>query len=340
MYTRCTHCDTLHEITPEVLAQGRGLWHCPACGREFDTLQNLAREPTLASSSAVSAAVQVQGQLDFETLPDAGIKVDSAIESVIEATVPDEPECRSSEAAEETATDEADSWVEVEVQVETEVDAVVAADATRASALVEPDAPETALETETDADADAKVTASDTPAPHVMVLPSFIPTPKPPRRPGIRAPAWPRWLAVFLLALLLGSQCIVADLDPLAADARWRPALERGCAVLGCTLPAWHDPAALHLLTRDVRPHPSVPDALLISASFRNDARWSQRWPRLQLTLSDLDGQAIARREFAPAEYLGLGNVEATISAGQSASITLEVRDPGKQAVAFEFDFR
>ncbi len=334
MYTRCTHCDTLHEITPEVLAQGRGLWHCPACGREFDTLQNLAREPALASSSAVSAAVQVQGQLDFETLPDDGIEADSAIETVIEATVPDEPECRPSEAAEETATDEADSCVEVE----TGVDAEVAADAVRTSAHVEPDAPETTLETETDAD--AKVTASDTPAPHVMVLPSFIPTPKPPRRPGTRAPAWPRWLAVFLLALLLGSQCVVAELDGLAADARWRPALERGCAVLGCTLPAWHDPAALHLLTRDVRPHPSVPDALLISASFRNDARWSQRWPRLQLTLSDLDGQAIARREFAPAEYLGLGNVEATISAGQSASITLEVRDPGKQAVAFEFDFR
>lgn len=186
-------------------------------------------------------------------------------------------------------------------------------------------------------------TARDTVDPHHPVLdaptPSFIPT----AAMSVEVPrqrTWPRWLAVAVLALLLCAQSIHAEREYLAADARWRPALERICATIGCALPAWHDPAALRLLTRDVRPHPSVPDALLISASFRNDALWAQHWPRLHLRLSDLNGQTIAEREFAPDQYLGMTARDLTIQPDQTASVALEVRDPGKQAVAFEFDFR
>ena len=82
-----------------------------------------------------------------------------------------------------------------------------------------------------------------------------------------------------------------------------------------------------------------MPEALIISASFRNDARWAQPWPDLELTLSDINGQPIAHRRFAPEEYLGHLQGAALVAPGQSASIALEVRDPGKQAVAFEFEF-
>ena len=60
---------------------------------------------------------------------------------------------------------------------------------------------------------------------------------------------------------------------------------------------------------------------------------------RVQLTLSDINGQPIAHRRFAPEEYLGHLQGSARVEPGQSASIALEVRDPGKQAVAFEFEF-
>ena len=168
--------------------------------------------------------------------------------------------------------------------------------------------------------------------------PSFIAVPALPDAPRPRR--WPLWLGVGVLACVLAIQCVVAERAALAADARWRPWLQRTCDVLRCTLPPWHEPAAMQLMTRDVRPHPSVPDALLISASFRNDARWAQPWPRLDLTLSDLDGRPIARREFSPTQYLGMGARQSLIQPGQTASVALEVRDPGKQAVAFAFDFR
>jgi hypothetical protein len=109
---------------------------------------------------------------------------------------------------------------------------------------------------------------------------------------------------------------------------------------VGCDLPAWRDPASLRLTARDVRPHPSVSDALMINASFRNDAPWPQAWPVLQIAMSDLDGKPLAMRRFRVEEYLGAAPSESTLASGQSVSATIEVQDPGKQAVAFAFEFR
>ena len=78
---------------------------------------------------------------------------------------------------------------------------------------------------------------------------------------------------------------------------------------------------------------------LLVTLSFRNDARWAQPWPLMEIALHDLDGQALGLRRFAPAEYLGSPPAQALVAPGQSASATLEILDPGKRAVAFTFDF-
>lgn len=150
----------------------------------------------------------------------------------------------------------------------------------------------------------------------------------------------PWWLGSLALAALLGGQIVLAQRGELARDPAWRPWLERACARLSCRLPAWRDPSAIRLLARDVRPHPSVPDALSISASFRNDAPWPQAWPELQVALADLDGNPIALRRFSADEYLGSAPRQATLAPGQPVSATLEVQDPGKQAIAFAFEFK
>lgn len=142
------------------------------------------------------------------------------------------------------------------------------------------------------------------------------------------------------LALVLVLQMLLADRAQLAADARWRPALERLCGVLQCSLPAWREPAAFTLLDRDVRPDPRHPGALRVTASFRNDARWPQPWPSLLLTLSDVDGHVAGARVFAPREYLDTTATRNRLVSGQSASIAMEVMEPPSQIVAFTFDFR
>jgi hypothetical protein len=170
----------------------------------------------------------------------------------------------------------------------------------------------------------------------------------PPRAPrfavaDVPAPArplpWGWWAIALALAAALMLQLVLADRARLAGDAAWRPRLLAICGVLGCSLPAWREPGAFRVTNREVRPHPGAPGVLLVTTSFRNDARWPQAWPLMEVALHDLDGQALGLRRFEPAEYLGSPPASAMIAPGQSAIATLEILDPGKRAVAFTFDF-
>jgi predicted Zn finger-like uncharacterized protein len=159
----------------------------------------------------------------------------------------------------------------------------------------------------------------------------------PSRRRALPSGRW--WAACALLGLSLAAQAVLAQRAELAQDPRYRPWLQRLCGAVGCSLPQYSAPSQIALLSRDVSPHPSVPDALLITASFRNEAPWAQTWPALEISMSDLEGSLVALRRFRPPEYLGQPPERDTLAPGESAVVELEVRDPGNQAIAFEFSF-
>ena len=75
------------------------------------------------------------------------------------------------------------------------------------------------------------------------------------------------------------------------------------------------------------------------SATIRNDARWSQAWPQLTLTLSDIDGRSLGVRAFEPAEYLAAPPRDVTVASGESAAIRMDIVEPSPHAVAFNFRF-
>jgi len=157
------------------------------------------------------------------------------------------------------------------------------------------------------------------------------------RRRALPTGRW--WTAVAIFGLLLAAQAVLAQRAELAQDPVYRPWLQRLCASVGCDLPSYSAPGQIALLSRDVSPHPSVADALLITASFRNEAPWAQAWPALEISMSDLDGRLVALRRFRAPEYLGQAPERDSLAPGESAVIELEVRDPGNQAIAFEFTF-
>lgn len=151
-----------------------------------------------------------------------------------------------------------------------------------------------------------------------------------------------RWIVavVVALAVLLILQLLLADRARLSADARWRPTLHALCATLFCELPPWREPAAFTLLQRDVRQHPSIPGALRVSATFRNDARWSQPWPRLRLTLSDANGRPAGERDFRAEDYLGGPASQPELASGESATVAMDILEPAAQIVGYDFSFR
>ena len=153
-------------------------------------------------------------------------------------------------------------------------------------------------------------------------------------------PRWPGVAVILVLALLLSLQLLLSQRAQLAGQPQWRPTLERVCGVLGCSLPAWREPEAFAMVTRSVRPSPVHPGVLEITATFRNDAAREQAWPVLLLSLSDIHGQTVGARAFAPAEYRDQRTTGDTLAPGQTVTVLLDVVEPAPDTVAFSFDFR
>ncbi len=266
-----------------------------------DAAHTHAAQPSAIAAAAPAETDQARG-------PAADIEVQAAAATpALPATTPaaDPDALAARRPATATAT-----GIEVEIAAE---------DETAAAAVDPPDPP--------------------APLPRRPAAPSFAAgaaqTPPVPRRQ--------RWLAataIAVLALILAVQVLLADRDNLAADARWRPLLQRMCSIAGCTLPPWREPDALRLLALDVRAHPSRPNALRASATLRNDAAWPQAWPQLVLTLSDVDGRVLGARAFDAGEYLGQAPTQDGLASGQSAMIRVDVLEPAGGAVSYAFDLR
>ncbi|NCT67490.1 MAG: DUF3426 domain-containing protein [Rhodanobacteraceae bacterium] len=151
---------------------------------------------------------------------------------------------------------------------------------------------------------------------------------------------WPWLLGSALLLMTLGGEIAWAERARWLNDATARDWLDPLCARFDCSLPLRRDPATLELLSRDIRPHPSVPGALIISATLRNGATFAQAYPVVEVTLSDFDEKKVAMRRFQPRDYLSDSHAEESgLAAGASTALVFEVADPGRDAVAFEFRF-
>jgi len=145
------------------------------------------------------------------------------------------------------------------------------------------------------------------------------------------------WGSLALAALLvLVVQVAWLQFDRFSRIEPYRSAYEVACSVLGCELPALVDRSRIRAYNLVVRNHPEREGALVVDAILLNNARFAQPFPELVLEFSDLNGTAIAAREFSPSEYLS-GELAGrdTMPPNQPIHLTLELVDPGDDAVNY-----
>lgn len=149
------------------------------------------------------------------------------------------------------------------------------------------------------------------------------------------------WSVVnFLLITVLVMQYAYFNRNNLAHYAELRPWLEEMCHYAGCALPPQRDVTQITLVNRELRSHPTAANALLVTATLVNNAPFSQPYPMLQLSLSDFSGKTVAMRRFNPEEYMGKDvKIPRGMTPKQPIEVSLELVDPGKAAVGFEFTF-
>ncbi|MGB0513366.1 MAG: DUF3426 domain-containing protein, partial [Wenzhouxiangellaceae bacterium] len=107
----------------------------------------------------------------------------------------------------------------------------------------------------------------------------------------------PMWARIVwpLLALVLAAGLALQLFGP----ERWR--LDPAMLGLGGEPPvAVSD--ALELVSRDMHPHPSLSDAIIVSAVIQNRDRRPVAWPTIEVRLMDASQQVVGQRRLSPEE--------------------------------------
>jgi hypothetical protein len=128
---------------------------------------------------------------------------------------------------------------------------------------------------------------------------------------------------------------------PLLDRAPVRAATERlGLREPPAAVP-YRDLQRIHVVSRELRSHPSQSGWLRLSVTIVNRASRAQPWPDLEVTLLDVAGQVVAQQRFSPADYLADGRLTSRGMTPQAyLPLVLDFEDPGRQAVGFELEFR
>ncbi len=141
--------------------------------------------------------------------------------------------------------------------------------------------------------------------------------------------------AILLALFFLGQITYWQNVDLLPRS--W---INSFCKPIGCGDQNKQDLAAIKILNRSIYSHPNADNALMITASFVNQAKNPQPFPLLQITLLDTQGQLVAVRRFSPKDYLVDQSLNDTLmQANQPVGARLEVQDPGNTVIAYEFEF-
>ena len=147
---------------------------------------------------------------------------------------------------------------------------------------------------------------------------------------------WP-WVFGSLIALaILAAQVLIHFRVELAVTLpETKPALLALCDMAGCDVPLPARVEFVGIETSGLHPDPAAAGHFLLAAELRNRAPFDQRWPYLELTLTDAIDQALVRRTLAPADYLSGDKAGQGFPAQSQESIRLAVSAPGTAAVGY-----
>ena len=152
-------------------------------------------------------------------------------------------------------------------------------------------------------------------------------------------------IGVLLLTATLFIEYVWFNRDQFIRIPEIQAEIEKLCQTFDCTYLTMRNPAKIELLTKNIFSHPGEKDILMVKATMKNNARFSQPYPVMSINFSDIRGNMVASRHFLPNEYLSLeyqqsdNKQQSLLPPDTSTNVTLEIQDPGKQAIAYEFDF-
>ena len=143
-------------------------------------------------------------------------------------------------------------------------------------------------------------------------------------------PKWPSVVAALALIVVLAGQMAHHFRAELAVTVpSLRPLLESACALLDCDIPLPRHVELVSIEASDLQSDPGNGGALVLAATLKNRAAYAQAWPLLEITLTDVQDNAVLRRVLQPADYLP-GQADPTLfppNAEIAIKLWLEAKD-------------
>ncbi|MGC2164838.1 MAG: zinc-ribbon and DUF3426 domain-containing protein [Gallionella sp.] len=115
--------------------------------------------------------------------------------------------------------------------------------------------------------------------------------------------------SVLLVLTLIFQSAYLFRVELAARVPALKPGLESACELLDCTVPLPQNAELMSIESSELKDEPGQGHQILLYALLRNRAGYVQAFPNLELTLTDLQDVALARRVFKPEEYLATPGV-------------------------------
>lgn len=155
-----------------------------------------------------------------------------------------------------------------------------------------------------------------------------------PRRNVFATVLW--FAAALIFTAMLLAQFAYFYRHELAQLPGLRPLLSDACRILRCEIASPTGKTLPELLQTSIAPHPRYANALRIRASLVNHTERPQPLPLLQVSLTDSNGKILARRTFAPREYLEPNGPATPLGPNVVVQALLDVTNPQNKAAGYE----
>lgn len=147
-------------------------------------------------------------------------------------------------------------------------------------------------------------------------------------------------LGILLLTATLALEYIWFNRNQFNQIPELQAGLEKLCSQIECKDLNMRDPSQIELVTRNVYSHPNEKGALVINVTMKNNADFAQPYPVMQIDFSNIRGNTVAARRFLPTEYLQINSEQIRpLQPNMSTNLSMEIQDPGKAAMTYEFNF-
>lgn len=375
MQTTCPHCQTIFKISDTNLRAADGYVRCGLCKQVFNALEKAPvknkKAPPAQTKIAGSAETPVKKVTQsnkvepVKSIPEQGHKVSTTTK---QNNLPDS-NTPSNEKEKKTSTRHETQGNLVEPPLNRDIPKPVTSNTTATPASTEITQrikPETlnpnppvdktdvpAAKTPTTVIASASQTKNNTKIdePNIVahnnlfdgvqskLIPDEYRIPELHHRHSIwKDLAWS--LAILVLTTSLFVEYTWFNHHELIRKPQLRPLVTQFCILANCDTLELRAPNEIEMTTRNIYTHPNIKNALMISGTLINHAPFEQPYPNIRVAFSNVRGEVTASRIFIPEDYLQVSVTSLKpLQPDVSIDFTMEIQDPGKNAMTYEFSF-